>query len=100
MRYTYLDKLGVQGVNCSLCFLRTVAVLNTEEEATIISTTLTSTFSFIEHLLFCLITYTFVYFLSDADKSVGQSAGAALILWLSRGVVAEHSLDVETQDKT
>lgn len=45
------------------------------------------------------LTYTFLDFLSDADKSVGQSAGRALILWLSGDVVAEHSLDVETQDK-
>lgn len=41
-----------------------------------------------------------MYTLSDADKSVGQSAGATLILWLSGGVAAEHSLDVETQHKT
>lgn len=38
--------------------------------------------------------------LSDADKSVCQSAGVALILWLRGGVVAEHSLNVETQYET
>ena len=41
-----------------------------------------------------------MYISSDADESVGQSAGAALVLRLSRGVVTEHSLDVETQHKT
>ncbi len=41
-----------------------------------------------------------MYVPSDADKSVGQSAGGALLLWLRRGVVAEHSLNVETQHKT
>lgn len=41
-----------------------------------------------------------MYISSEADKSVGQSAGAALLLWLRRGVVAEHSLNVETQHKT
>lgn len=41
-----------------------------------------------------------MYIPSDADKSIGQSAGAALILWLGRGIVAEHSLNVETQHKT
>jgi len=37
---------------------------------------------------------------SDADKSVCQSAGAALLLWLRGDVVAEHSLHVETQQDT
>lgn len=41
-----------------------------------------------------------MYVFSDSDKSVGQSAGAALLLWLSRGVVGEHSLEVETQHET
>lgn len=41
-----------------------------------------------------------MYVPSDANKSIGQSAGAALILQLGRGVVAEHSLDVETQHET
>lgn len=38
-----------------------------------------------------------MYVPPDADKSVGQSARAALILWLRGGVVAEHSLYIETQ---
>lgn len=38
-----------------------------------------------------------MYVPPDADKSVGQSAGATLILWLRGGVVAEHSLNIETQ---
>ena len=46
------------------------------------------------------MTYTLMYVLPDADKSVGQSTGVALILWLRGGVVAEHSLNVETQHKT
>lgn len=36
----------------------------------------------------------------DADESVGQSAGAALVLRLRCGVVGEHSLDIETQHQT
>lgn len=45
-------------------------------------------------------TYTFMYTLSDADKSVCQSTGVTLILWLRGGVVAEHPLNVETQYET
>lgn len=41
-----------------------------------------------------------MYISSDADKSVGQSTGAALLLRLIRGIVAEHSLNIETQQKT
>lgn len=41
-----------------------------------------------------------MYIFPDADKRVGQGAGAALLLWLRRGVVAEHSLNIETQHKT
>lgn len=41
-----------------------------------------------------------MYISSDADKSIGQSAGAALLLGLRRGVVAEHSLHIKTQNKT
>lgn len=45
-------------------------------------------------------TYTFMDVSSDAHESVGQSAGAALLLWLRWGIVAEHSLNIETQHKT
>ncbi len=41
-----------------------------------------------------------MYVPPDGDKSIGQCAGGALLLWLRGGVVAEHSLDVETQHKT
>lgn len=41
-----------------------------------------------------------MYISSDADEGVGQSAGTALVLRLSRGVVTEHSLNVETQHET
>lgn len=41
-----------------------------------------------------------MYISSDADKSIGKSTGAALLLRLIRGIVAKHSLNVETQQKT
>lgn len=40
-----------------------------------------------------------MYVSSDADKSIGQSAGAALLLRLCRGIVVEHPLNIETQHK-
>lgn len=43
------------------------------------------------------LTYAFMYISSDANKSIGQSTGAALLLRLIRGIVAEHPLHVETQ---
>ena len=40
-----------------------------------------------------------MYIFSDNDESVGQGAGAAPVLWMWGRVVAEHSLNVESQQK-
>lgn len=45
------------------------------------------------------LTYTFVNIPPDADESVGQRAGATLVLRLRGGVVAEHPFHIETQHK-
>lgn len=45
------------------------------------------------------LTYTFVYIPPDADESVGQRAGATLVLRLRGDVVAEHPFHIETQHK-
>lgn len=76
---TYLDKLSMDGISFSPGFLSTLAVLHRAEHSHQynLRTSLKSQFV-INHI----ITYAFMYILSDADKSVGQSTGAALLLWL------------------
>lgn len=86
----------MEGVNCSLCFFSTVTMLHRAGHNYQYSVRLSLT----SHAIVLQLTYTFVNVSSDADESVGQSTGAALLLWLIGGIVAEHSLNVETQQKT